>query len=106
MVERQKMKRADEKAKRIGNNTAQQAARDRQSIPDDVDDDIREERNSHYALSYFSATEMETLETETTVDEKLKVTLTHAIDIFGLRHFAPPEMSIIHNMFKKNYRLI
>ena len=105
-MERKKLTRAAENAKRIGNNTSRQAARDKQKIPDDVDDDIREGRNSHYALSYFSATEMETVETETTVDEKLKVTLTHAIDIFGLRHFAPPEMSIIHNIFKKNYRLI
>ena len=100
------MKRAVDRAKRIGNNTARQAARDKQKIPDDVDDDICEERNSHYALSYFSATEMETVETETTVEEKLKVTLTHAIDIFGLRHFAPPEMSIIHNIFFNNFGFI
>jgi hypothetical protein len=105
-VERKKLTRAAENAKRIGNNTARQAARDKQKIPDDVDDDIREDRNSHYALSYFSATEMETVETETTVEEKSKVTLTHAIDIFGLRHFAPPELSIMNNIFFNNFRLI
>jgi hypothetical protein len=35
-----------------------------------------------------------------------EVMLTHAIDIFGLPPSAPPEMSIVYNLFLKKFRLI
>ena len=35
-----------------------------------------------------------------------EVMLTHAIDIFVVRASASTEMSIMHNLFLKNFRLI
>ena len=77
-----------------------------QSIQEKLDSDIIQEANSRDELLSFSVTETVPMEIVTAVEVKRQVSFTHAIDIFVVRASASMEMSIVHNIFLKKFRLI
>ena len=105
-VERKKLRRAAQRAEKENKKRGLQAVRDRQNIPDDIGNNIREEGNFHLSLPSLSVTEEELMDVKTAADGKRKVSFTHAIDIFVERASTSMEMSIIHNIFFNNFRLI
>ena len=102
-AEAKKVKRAAVEAKRAEKNSARQAKRAIEKNLGDISNDIDEVRNSLDALRSFSVTKTESMGVVTAVEEKIKVTFTHAIDDLVVCSSAPTEMSILHNIFlKKN----
>ena len=95
-----------ERAKKENKKRGLQAVRDRQNIPDDIGNNIREEGNFHLSLPSLSVTEEEPMDVKTAADGKRKVSFTHALDIFVERASTSMEMSIIHNIFFNNFGLI
>jgi hypothetical protein len=77
-----------------------------QSIQEKLESDIIQEANSRDELLSFSVTETDPMEIVTAVEVKRQVSFTHAIDIFVVCASTPPEMSIVYNIFLKNFRLI
>jgi hypothetical protein len=95
-----------ERAKIAANSRRLKTERDRKKNPGDISNDIYVEKNSVSALSSLSVTETKPMEIDTADEDKKQVTFTHAIDIFVVRASASMEMSIVHNIFLKKFRLI
>jgi hypothetical protein len=105
-AEIKKEKREADAAKSIAKNKARKAARDMQSIQEKLESDIIQEANSRDELLSFPVTKTDPTEIVTAVEVKRMVSFTHPIDIFVVRASASMEMSIVHNIFLKNFRLI